>query len=113
MLIAEFARRAGVSPRSLRHYEEQGLLAPSRTSAGYREYEQDDLATVARIRLMLEAGLSTAVIGQYLDCVSAGRGTLEVEMCPNLRRELDRVEQRLDRQRDRLEETRRALCALG
>lgn len=113
MLIAEFARRAGVSPRSLRHYEDQGLLAPSRTSAGYREYEEGDLVALARIRLMLDAGLSTAVIGQYLDCVSAGRGTLGVEMCPNLRRELDHVAQRLDRQQGRLEETRRALCALG
>ena len=113
MLIAEFARRAGVSARSLRHYEEQGLLAPRRTPAGYREYEEGDLATVARIRLMLQAGLSTAVIGSYLDCVRAGEGTLEVEMCPNLRRELDRVEQRLDRQSEQLKETRRALCALG
>lgn len=113
MLITEFARRAGVSARSLRHYEEQGLLSPHRTPSGYRLYDEGDLVAVERIRLMLEAGLSTAVIAEYLDCVRAGEGVLEVEMCPNLRRELERVEQRLDRQQEQIAETRRALCALG
>lgn len=113
MLIADFARRAGVSPRALRHYEEQGLLAPVRTSAGYRQYDESDLPTVERIRLMIEAGLSTRVIGTYLDCVRGGADGHEVEMCPDLRRELERVEQRLDQRSREIERTRRALCALS
>lgn len=36
MTIGQMAREAGVSTRTLRHYEEQGLLAPQRTDAGYR-----------------------------------------------------------------------------
>lgn len=113
MLITEFARRAGVSPRALRHYEEQGLITPGRTAGGYREFEDADLATVERIRLMLEAGLSTRVISGYLDCVRSGADGHEIDMCPDLRRELELVERRLDRQSRRIEETRRALCALS
>ena len=60
MRIGEFARQAGVSPRSLRHYEEAGLLVPTRTSAGYRNYSLKDLDAVARIRPILATGLGVA-----------------------------------------------------
>lgn len=40
MRIGELAERIGVSPRSLRYYEQQGLLSPSRAANGYREYDQ-------------------------------------------------------------------------
>lgn len=113
MLITDFSRRAGVSARALRHYEAKGLLEPERTSAGYRVYREGDLATVARIRLMIDAGLSTSVIATYLDCVRVGEGTHHLQMCPTLRAELDKVADRLDRDSAQLAETRRALCALG
>ena len=67
--IGEFARQAGVSPRSLRHYEEAGLLVPARTSAGYRDYSPKDLDAVARIRPILATGLGVAAARRYLDCV--------------------------------------------
>ena len=38
MNAATFARRAGVSVRTLHHYEAVGLLAPTRTDAGHRRY---------------------------------------------------------------------------
>ncbi|ONH29161.1 MerR family transcriptional regulator [Pseudofrankia asymbiotica] len=45
------AREVGVSVRSLRYYEEMGLLTPSgRTAGGNRLYAPDDLARVRRIR---------------------------------------------------------------
>ncbi|MDT3442787.1 MULTISPECIES: MerR family transcriptional regulator [unclassified Pseudofrankia] len=45
------AREVGVSVRSLRYYEEMGLLTPSgRTTGGNRLYAPDDLARVRRIR---------------------------------------------------------------
>ena len=113
MLITEFARRAGVSARSLRHYEEQGLLAPARTQAGYRLFEEADLEIVARIRLMLDAGLSTVVIRQYLDCVRTGSGTHHLQLCPALQAELDQVAERLDTASRRIDATRAALSDLA
>lgn len=38
MKIGELSARTGVSIRSLRYYEQQGLLAPARHENGYREY---------------------------------------------------------------------------
>jgi DNA-binding transcriptional MerR regulator len=38
MRIGELARQAGVSTRTLRHYEGLGLLTPRRTANGYRDY---------------------------------------------------------------------------
>jgi len=49
--IGTAATRAGVSPRSLRYYQQIGLLTPSAcTPGGLRRYSEDNLARVARIR---------------------------------------------------------------
>jgi DNA-binding transcriptional MerR regulator len=46
----EFARRAGVTVRTLHHYDRLGLLSPeARSSAGYRLYGEDDLARLQQI----------------------------------------------------------------
>lgn len=91
MRIGEAARRAGVSPRALRHYEEAGLLAPARTAGGYREYDERDVARAAQVRTMTAAGVGTALIRRYLDCV----GDVALELCPQLRAELDALGARL------------------
>lgn len=49
MSISQMAKEAGVSPRTLRYYEEQGLLAPRRSDAGYRRYDDEDARQLARI----------------------------------------------------------------
>ena len=49
--IGEAAARAAVSVRTLRYYEELGLLTPSaRSPGGARRYAEEDLARLARIR---------------------------------------------------------------
>lgn len=48
MLIGEVAKAAGTTPKTLRFYEEQGLLPPAqRGSNGYRQYSED---SVERLR---------------------------------------------------------------
>jgi DNA-binding transcriptional MerR regulator len=49
--IGEVAQRTGVTARTLRYYEELGLLRPSgRSPGGARRYAEDDVAVVLRIR---------------------------------------------------------------
>lgn len=62
------SRRTGVSARSLRYYEAQGLLSAGRGANGYRAYGEEAVVTVTQIRALLRAGLSTEVIAQVLPC---------------------------------------------
>jgi MerR family transcriptional regulator, repressor of the yfmOP operon len=53
--IGEAAARIGVSSRTLRYYEELGLLTPSgRTPGGARRYTDDDIARLEHIRALQE-----------------------------------------------------------
>ncbi|MYV88730.1 MerR family transcriptional regulator [Streptomyces sp. SID1034] len=66
--IQEIARKAGTTSRTLRHYGDLVLLAPSRIgSNGYRYYDQDALVRLQRILLLRELGLSLPVIGELLE----------------------------------------------
>jgi DNA-binding transcriptional MerR regulator len=93
--IGELSRRTGASLRALRYYEERGLLAPLRRGNGYREYDERAPATVARIRVMLSAGLSTALIGEILPSVVDDSVVL-AGRCPELRAGLARERARID-----------------
>lgn len=110
MRIGELARRAGVSERALRYYEEQGLLTPRRRPSGYRVYGDEDVAAVRRIRLLLAAGLSTAQIQQVLPCVVDTDGRLTPD-CPELVEGLVRQRDRIDEAIGELEATRANLDA--
>ena len=72
MKIGELSHATGASPRSLRYYEEQGLLVPERTANGYREYGPGAVATVGRIRALLGMGLPSAAIRDLLPCEESG-----------------------------------------
>ncbi|WP_433058131.1 MerR family transcriptional regulator [Dactylosporangium sp. CS-033363] len=69
MRIGELSKRTGVSPRSLRYYEDQGLLASARSDAGQRHYSDADVKRVALIRQLFDAGMSSRVIASVLPCV--------------------------------------------
>ncbi|MFO0555294.1 MAG: MerR family transcriptional regulator [Polyangiaceae bacterium] len=66
--VAELARLAGVSVRALHHYDEIGLLVPSRrTRAGYRCYSQDDLLRLQQVLIGRELGMPLEQIKRSLD----------------------------------------------
>ncbi|RDI61338.1 DNA-binding transcriptional MerR regulator [Nocardia pseudobrasiliensis] len=88
MGIGELARSTGVSPRLLRYYEEQRLLAPIRTGGGHRRYADDAPRLVEQIRDLLAAGLSTSVIHEILPCVEGPGPGLEHCATPILRERL-------------------------
>jgi DNA-binding transcriptional MerR regulator len=60
--IGQFARIGGVSVRTLRHYDEIGLLRPVKVdpATGYRGYSAEQLGRLNRIMAMKELGLSLA-----------------------------------------------------
>jgi DNA-binding transcriptional MerR regulator len=59
MHIGEVAARTDLSVRSLRHWEEVGLLTPSgRTDGGFRLYTDDDVEKILAIRRMKPLGFS-------------------------------------------------------
>lgn len=107
MLIGDLSARTGVSPRSLRYYEQQGLLGSTRRSNGYRVYDSEAVEVVGRIRSLLAAGLSTDVIATVLPCARGDRP--ELELCPDLLRTLRAEVARADDRISALEHSRDAL----
>ena len=75
MRIGEVARQAGVSTRALRYYEEQGLLAPSRTHSGQRTYPASAVERVRLIQKLFTAGLPSRTIEQLLPSIDAGQAS--------------------------------------
>jgi DNA-binding transcriptional MerR regulator len=64
----EFAELAGVTVRTLHHYDRLGLLKPRKRSAGgYRLYQMQDLARVEQIVALKFLGLPLAQIRRVLD----------------------------------------------
>jgi DNA-binding transcriptional MerR regulator len=110
VLIGELAQRTGVSHRSLRYYEQQGLLLAERDANGYRRYASDSVRTVARIRRLLAAGLTTEVIRGVLPCVGDG-DPREMDLCPELLRTLRRELGEMDARIEELQRTRGTLAA--
>ena len=65
--IQDIARLAGTTSRTLRHYDDVGLLKPTRIgSNGYRYYDEQALARLQRILMLRDLGLSIPVIGEVL-----------------------------------------------
>jgi DNA-binding transcriptional MerR regulator len=92
--IQDIARLAGTTSRTLRHYGDIGLLAPSRIgSNGYRYYNADALARLQRILLLRELGLGLPTIGEVLAGHSADADALltHLEWLQQEKDRLDRV----------------------
>lgn len=66
MRIGEAADRLGVTPRTIKYYEELGLLSPERSTGRYRDYDDEDLERFDRIRHMQQLGYSLAAIREIL-----------------------------------------------
>jgi MerR family transcriptional regulator, thiopeptide resistance regulator len=66
--VGELARQTGLTVRTLRYYDEIGLLTPShRTEAGYRLYTVHDIVRLQQIRSLRQLGFSLEEIQDWLD----------------------------------------------
>lgn len=70
MRIGELSDRTGASRRSLRYYEQQGLLVSTRSSSGQRCYDDEHVQRVALIRAFLAAGMPSRTIAQMVPCMA-------------------------------------------
>ena len=78
MRIGELAERAGTTAKTLRFYEEQGLLPPAeRTPSGYRDYAPETAARIDFVHRGQAAGLTLAQIRQILDIRDGGAAPCE------------------------------------
>ena len=81
--IAVAAELAGLTPATLRLYEEKGLLTPARTEGGTRRYSDADIARVRLVARLQEQGVNLTGVGRVIE----------------LQEENDALRRRLDRKR--------------
>ena len=84
MRIGELARRTGVSVRSLRYYETQGLLRSDRTPGGHREYAEAGILVNTSGRVPIdEAAPCYKPSGEIIEAVvGAGLASVEYRLWP-------------------------------
>lgn len=106
--VGELARRAGLTVRTLHHYDSIGLLKPSgRSDAGYRLYNRDDVARLHQVQALRRFGMALADIGQFLASPGASLPALIARQIDAL----DRQVAEAGRLRGRLAELRGQLLA--
>ena len=105
MRIGELAEAADTTTKTLRYYEDQGLLrAAGRTPGGYRDYTTDTLTRIDFIHRGQAAGLTLAQIRQILDIRDHGQAP-----CNHVRDLLDTRLTDIDRQIHQLQDLRDTL----
>jgi DNA-binding transcriptional MerR regulator len=100
--IAELAREFELTPRAIRYYEDQGLIAPARAGV-QRVYSKRDRT---RLRLTLRGkrlGLSLAAIGELIDMY---------DTAPDQSSQLVKLLEVLARRRGKLEQQREDIAAV-
>src|SRR5687768_4532176 len=96
--IGEFSKLGRVTVKTLRWYDEVGLLVPDRVDeeTGYRYYAPTQLATLNRILALKELGFSLEQIGSYL------ASTRPDELLALMRRRRDELEEQVAADKERL-----------
>src|SRR5688500_13222803 len=72
MRVGEIADRTGVSVRSIRYYEQAGLLHAVRRPNGYREFGADAVERVRAIRDLLDVGFTIDEVVSLSPCLGGG-----------------------------------------
>jgi MerR family copper efflux transcriptional regulator len=108
MLIGDLAAAAGLSAKTIRFYEQRGLLpAPPRTPGGYRDYQAGAAGRLAFIRQAQTAGLTLAEIAGILRIRDSGQAPCQ-HVTALMAEHLVQVERRIAQ----LTRTRNALAEL-
>ena len=90
--VGEVAERLGVSPRTIKYYEELGLVEPeTRSAGGFRLYGEEDVRRLERILRMKGIGYSLAAIRELLAVRDAAQ---EADKATVLRTAAERLKDR-------------------
>ena len=78
MNISDAGKRSGLPPKTIRFYEEIGLITPTRQANGYRDFSEEDLHKLAFLRRARALGFTTEecrqLMGLYTDKKPRQRG---------------------------------------
>lgn len=98
--IGEAAERVGLSVRTIRHYEDVGLITPgARSTGGFRLYTDADLDRLLVAKDMKPLGFTLEEMREVLtilDSVSAAGGQADPALLANLHRVTEDAEQRIE-----------------
>lgn len=95
MLIRELSNRTGVSVRSLRYYEEKGLISSTRLENRYRHYQEDVVERVETIQCYIRLGFTTEQISGFLNCVLKHKEAFCTEITPLYEQKLHELDEQL------------------
>lgn len=90
--VHELARLAGVSVRTLHHYDDLGLVPAARAKNGYRSYDAHAVERLHRVLLFRETGMTLSVIKRMMDDDSYDEQSALSEQLLRLRAERNRVD---------------------
>ena len=91
MRIGEAARLSRASARSLRYYEDEGLIVPGRRDNGFRDYCRSTIDRVLVVRSLLESGLPLRLVREVL----SGADLAGEEFLAEVRSHRDRLTARI------------------
>jgi len=74
--VAEAAALVGLSPHTLRYYEHEGLVRPSRNASGYRQYTPPDLRRLVFLTRMRLSGMTIQDLKRYIELADLGPTTI-------------------------------------
>jgi DNA-binding transcriptional MerR regulator len=86
MTVGELSRRTGASVRSIRHYDEHGLLASVRASNGYRTFPDKAVTQVRQIQRMIATGFTIEDIRGFPDCMLLIEGARSCDQITDVQR---------------------------
>ncbi|WET78981.1 MerR family transcriptional regulator [Amycolatopsis sp. QT-25] len=110
--VAKASKIIGLSPHTLRYYEREELVRPTRNSSGYRLYSVSDLRRLVFLARMRVSGMSMQDLKHYVALVEQGESTIP-ERSRMMLEQRDRIQRRLDELAVALEATEYKIRTYG
>ncbi len=105
--VGEIAERLGVSPRTIKYYEELGLIRPeTRSPGGFRLYGKEEVEQLERILRMKSIGYSLAAIRELLATRDAAQEADKITVISNT---MERLKDREREVTERIQQMRKDL----
>ncbi len=109
LTIGELAEKSGINARTIKFWEEKGLISPyRRTEGGFRLYRQSDTALISYIKDLQTFNYTLAEIGNILRLADPDPSVDEEELSATPLAELEKLESALSFLVDKMREVREA-----